>query len=409
MVFAPTADYWSELDTFLGSKQDSIWSGSISPKEGLDEATHDAQSRLDQILNSETLPRYNWLAGWLFAGALLFAIVGWVYYPERERRLRGSERQESRIAYAFISPWLIGVVLFTVGPMLLSLLMGFADWDIIQPAKWRGVGNYMEMFTQDPRFWKALWVTFVYTAVSVPLGMIVSLALALLLNTKVKGIALYRTCFYLPALASTVASSLIWRKIFSQDGGLLNLVIYGPHGDRNLFGIGTLLSVVTGKTGPADWLGSEKLALPSFILMSAWTVGAGMVILLAGLQAVPQFYYEAATLDGASIWQRFRTITMPMLSASLFFVLITSVISSFQVFTQIFVITSSGGGASSASLGGPNDATRVYMIHLYDQGFMNLRMGYASAMSWILFFVIMVFTLIQFRLQRKVYYEADLR
>jgi len=409
VVFAPTADYWPEVSTYYNSKRDSIWTGILTPEEGLKEASDLGDSRLKDILKDEHLPKYSWIGGWLFAGGLALAIIGWVYLPERRRLLGGAARHENRVAYVFLMPWIIGILVFTLGPMLLSLLMGFADWDIITPARWRGAGNYAEMFTKDPRFWKSLWVTLVYTVFSVPLGMIVSLALALLLNVKVRGIAFYRTCFYLPALSSTVASALIWRKIFSQDSGLLNLLIYGPNGDRNIMGLGAFLTHLSGQPGSANWFGSETLALPTFILISMWTVGAGMVILLAGLQSIPQFYYEAATLDGASSLQRFKSVTLPLLSPSLFFVLVTGVIGSFQVFTTIYVITSAGGGAASATVGGPNDATRVLMIHLFDQAFMSLRMGYASAMAWVLFIIIMIFTLIQFRLNRQVYYEADLR
>jgi multiple sugar transport system permease protein len=160
-----------------------------------------------------------------------------------------------------------------------------------------------------------------------------------------------------------------------------------------------MLSGVTGSPDMANWLGHESLALPSFVLMSFWAVGASMVILLAGLQGIPNVYYEAALLDGAGPWQRFKAVTFPLLTPALFFVLITSVIGSFQVFTQVFVITLGGGG--------PNDSTRVFMLHLYDNAFKNLRMGYASALAWVLFVVILVFTLLQFQLNKKVYYEGE--
>jgi len=399
VVFPPTSSYYPELHQFLGAKQDSIYSGLITPKEGLAEAQELATNRLNDLLKQESLPKLNWAGAILFMLGLLLALLAWIYFPERGKRQGPRERTESRVGYLFLLPWIVGMVFFTLGPMLVSLIMSFADWDIIRPAHFRGVGNYSEAFSSDPRFWKSLEVTGAYVLMSVPAGIVVALVLALLLNVKVRGIAVFRTCFYLPALASTVALSLIFRKLFAQDG-LINAVIYGRNGDGNLFGLGSLLGRISGQPHDmANWLGNEHLALPSLSIMSLLSVGGSMVILLAGLQGIPQFYYEAATLDGAGPWQRFRTVTFPLLTPSLFFVLITSVIGSFQVFTQVYVITMGAGS--------PNDSTRVFMLHLYDNAFRNLRMGYASALAWVLFVVIMIFTLLQFQLNRKVYYEAE--
>jgi ABC-type sugar transport system permease subunit/ABC-type glycerol-3-phosphate transport system substrate-binding protein len=399
VVFAPNASSYPELYQFLQAKRDSIWNGQLTAKDGLAQAQELAQNRLNDIRKEERLPKLNWLGAGLFMLGLVAALVAWIYLPERRRKLLPKERYENRIGYLFLSPWILGMVLFTLGPMLICLVMSFTDWDTIQDARWRGLGNYSEAFGKDPRFWKSLLVTGAYTLFSVPLGIVIALALALLLNVKVRGIALFRTCFYLPALASTVAASLVMRKVFQQDGGLLNSAIYGPSGEGNLLGMGTMLSGVTGSPDMANWLGHESLALPSFVLMSFWAVGASMVILLAGLQGIPNVYYEAALLDGAGPWQRFKAVTFPLLTPALFFVLITSVIGSFQVFTQVFVITLGGGG--------PNDSTRVFMLHLYDNAFKNLRMGYASALAWVLFVVILVFTLLQFQLNKKVYYEGE--
>ena len=285
----------------------------------------------------------------------------------------------------------------TLGPMILSLLMSLSDWDIMSPAKWKGLGNYSDAFTQDPRFWVSLRVTGLYTLFAVPLGLMASMAMALLLNTRVRGMPLFRTFFYLPALASTVAASLIFKKLFQAEGGFVNAILYGADGKGDFLGIASLLTHITGHTDPANWLGDEKLALPALIVMSLWGAGAGMVILLAGLQAIPQFYYEAAMLDGAGPWQRFRAVTFPLLTPSLFFALITGVIASFQTFTQAFVMTS----------GGPNDSTRFYILHLYNQAFESLRMGYSSALAWVLFAIILIFTTLQWRLNKYVHYEAE--
>ncbi len=304
------------------------------------------------------------------------------------------KKSESRAAYKFLSPWLFGIVVFTLGPMVLSLLMSFADWDIITPAKWRGFQNYVENGAIDPLFWKSMSVTLIYTVVSVPLGILTALCLALLLNQKVRGIPLFRAIYYVPSLASLVASSLIWRKIFSPNSGLLNALIYGKDGSW----LGQHLSNIAGTpTKHVDWLGNEKFALPGLILMSVWFAGGGMIIMIAGLQNIPQHYYEAATLDGAGVWRKFKAITLPLLTPTLFFSLVTGLIGSFQVFTQGMVMTN----------GGPNDTTRFYMLRLYESAFTQLRMGYASAGAWILFVVILVVTLVQFKASKWVYYEAD--
>lgn len=396
VVFDPTADYYPELNSFVESKIDSVMAGTMTAQDAFALGQKNVETRLSQILKQETLPPFRWELA-LVGGVLAFiGLLVWLYWPKQRVPMTAGEKKENTAAYAFLSPWIIGMLGLTLGPMILSLFMSLSDWDIMSPAKWKGVGNYSDAFTQDPRFWVALRVTGLYTLFAVPLGMLVSLAMALLLNTKVRGIPLFRTFFYLPALASTVAASLIFKKLFQAEGGLVNAIIYGPDGHRNFLGLGTTLSNVTGTTDPANWLGNEKLALPALILMSFWGAGAGMVILLAGLQAIPQFYYEAAVLDGAGPWQRFRAVTFPLLTPSLFFALITGVIASFQTFTQAFVMTS----------GGPNDSTRFYILHLYNQAFEALRMGYSSALAWVLFAVILVFTMLQWRLNRYVHYEA---
>lgn len=396
VVFDPTADYYPELNSFMESKIDGIMAGTSTAKDAFATGESEVKPRLDQILKQESLPPFRWdiaMAGGFLA---CLGILVWLYGPKGSTSLTSAERKESRAAYGFLTPWIIGTVALTLGPMILSLLMSLADWDIMSPAKWKGVTNYTDAFTQDARFWAALKVTGVYTLFAVPLGILVSLAMALLLNTRVRGVPLFRTLFYLPALSSTVAASLIFKKLFQAEGGLVNAVIYGTDGKGDLFGLATAIRMLTGSVEPANWLGDERLALWSLIVMSLWGAGGGMVILLAGLQAIPQFYYEAAVLDGAGAWQRFKAVTFPLLTPSLFFTLITGVIASFQTFTQAFVMTS----------GGPGDSTRFYVLHLYNQAFQNLRMGYASALAWILFALILLFTIVQWRLNRYVHYEG---
>lgn len=393
VVFPPTADYWMEVSGLAFAKTEPIYTGTKTAKDALTEANEISNTRLGNILLERRLSHFNWPAGIAISAVLLAALIAWIYWPERRVKRSFAASHENKVAYIFASPWIIGTLVFTVGPMLLSLLMSFSEWDIIQPAKWRGVGNYSEAFSVDPRFWNSLKVTGIFTLVSVPVGMVISLMLALLLNVKVRGMALYRSIFYLPALASAVASALIWRKIFQPEGGILNIVLFGADGKSDHFHLASTLA--TNGQAP-NWLGDEKLALPALIIMSLWTIGGGMVILLAGLQGIPDFYYEAAKLDGASAWQRLKVVTLPLLSPALFFTLITGAIASFQAFTQAFVMTQ----------GGPNDSTRFYMLHLYDQAFGSLRMGYASALAWILFVIILAATVVQMQLNKYVYYEG---
>jgi ABC-type sugar transport system permease subunit/ABC-type glycerol-3-phosphate transport system substrate-binding protein len=397
--FGPTAEYWGDVADFADQKLNSIFDGSSDAKTALTIGSRNAQARLDQILRERESPPFNWTVGAIIGLAIATAIGVWVYWPERKVKRTDRQKRETRVAYLFIAPWLFGLIALGLGPMILSLLMSASNWDIIRPATWKGLGNYTDAFSQDPRFWTALKVTMIYTACAVPLGLVVSLALALLLNVKVRGMPLFRTCYYIPSLASGVAAALIWKKVFQADGGLLNTLIYGADGHGNFLGLATALQPLATSNGEINWLGNEHTALFSLILKSVWGAGGAMIILLAGLQGVPQHYYEAATVDGAGPWRRFRSVTIPLMSPALLFCLITGFIGTFQVFTDSYVMTS----------GGPNDATMFYMLHLYRTAFLGLRMGYASAMAWLLFLIILVFTLIQLRMGKWVYYEAETR
>jgi len=396
VVFDPNADYWSELNSILGNKLDNVYRGTAKAEPSLKAAQGQATRRLSQILEQRDLPKFNWPAGIAVAALILVGLGAWVFGPEIGVKRTQKEKQTARAGLAFASPWIIGLLVFTVGPMLFSLIMSFADWDFITPARWTAAANYAEaLFGRDERFWLSLRVTLVYTAVSVPLGLALALGLAMLLNTKVKGIPLYRTCFYIPSLASVVASALIFRRVFQPDGGLLNLALFGPAGTWRL----PLISSLIGPDGKLpDWLGNENLSVPALIMMSLWGVGGGMVILLAGLKGIPEFYYEAATLDGAGPVAKIKVITVPMVAPALLFSLITGLIGSFQVFTQVFVLTSGQGG--------PNNSTRFYMLHLYDAAFNNLRMGYGASLAWILFVIVFILSMLAFRLNKNVYYEG---
>ncbi len=396
VVFGPFGTEWAESSDFATRVFSKIWDGSAQAVDVIPEANKQGQQRLDYLRHEVKRPPFNWWIGGIVALALFSSLIVWVYWPERTIVRSPKERRENRAAYLFVMPWILGVVLFTAGPMLLSLLMSVADWDIIQPAKWRGLENFREAFFVDPRFWPSLKVTLVYTVFAVPLGVAASLALALLLNVKVRGIPVWRTCYYLPSVASGVAASMIWKRIFQPDGGLLNALIYGPDGHRNFLGLAGLLHPLAETNGQVNWLNNDHLALPALTIMSLWGAGGGMIILLAGLQGVPQYYYEAATLDGASVWHRFKSITVPLISPTLFFCVLTGFIGTFQSFTQALLMTD----------GGPNDATMFFGLHMYKSGFQALRMGYASALGWVLFFVVLAFTVLQLRMSKWVYYEG---
>jgi multiple sugar transport system permease protein len=397
VVFGPSADYWPAVDTRMNSGLDLLWSGQSTAEQALTQGQQRAQERLDTMLKEEKLSPFNWTYGVLLGLAIVGAILAWVYWPERKYKYSLREKAENATAYRFAAPWIIGMLAFTLGPMVFSLLMSFSDWDIIMPARWRGLGNYNEAGLVDPVFWKSMMVTTVYTVFSVPMGLFFSLMLALLLNQKVKGVPLFRSMYYVPSLASAVAAALIWRRVLNPENGLLNMMIYGSSGKSWLGGV--LSNWAGTPNDPVNWLGNEKTALPGIIIMSVWGAGGAMVILLAGLQGIPQYYYEAATLDGAGIFERFKRITVPLLTPSLFFTMITGMIGAFQAFSQALVMTD----------GGPNDSTRFYVFNLFDAAFRQLRMGYAASLAWILFFVILIVTLLQMKASKWVYYEADVK
>jgi multiple sugar transport system permease protein len=289
-----------------------------------------------------------------------------------------ASRREAITFYLTISPWLIGFVAFTLVPMAISLYLGFTRWDLFSSPRWVGLENYARM-TGDELFWQAIKVTTIYTLAYVPAEMIGGLSLALLVNQKVRGIGGFRTIFYLPSVLAGVAYVVLWMWIFNPQGGLLN----------------TLLAYV-GIQGPR-WLIDPDWALPSLLLMTFWGWGRAMVIYLAGLQGVPPELYEAAAIDGAGDWAKLWRITIPMITPTILFTLILSVISTFQTFTSAFVATN----------GGPLDSTLFYVLYIYRQAFQFFRMGYAAAMAWVLFLIVLALTLILFRSgQFWVYYEG---
>jgi len=281
--------------------------------------------------------------------------------------------RKSLTGYAFISPWLIGFLVFTAFPFLASIYLSFTRYDIVSPPAWVGASNYRLLFTRDPLFWKSLSITFKYALIAVPLGTLASIGLALLLNLNVRGMSVYRTIFYLPSIVPVVATSVVWMWILNPQIGLVN---------------GLLKRV--GVTGPA-WLQDTKWAFWSLVLMSVWGVGGSMVIYLAGLKDIPRHLYEAALIDGANPLQRTLRITLPLLTPVIFFNVVMGVIGAFQYFTQAYIMTQ----------GGPEDSTQFYALYLFSRAWRYLDMGYACAMAWILFLVIMAVTALLFKTQSR--------
>ncbi|TMR08594.1 sugar ABC transporter permease [Nonomuraea turkmeniaca] len=278
-------------------------------------------------------------------------------------------KRDNQAAFVFLLPWFAGLLLITAGPIAASFILGFTDYNLIQPPVFNGLDNWIRMFS-DERLHKALGVTLVYVLVSVPLQLACALALALLLDRGLRGLAFYRSAFYLPSLlGSSVAIAVLWRQIFGADG-LFNQVL--------------AMVGIEGK----GWISDPGSALGTLIVLNVWTFGAPMVIFLAGLRQIPAMYYEAAATDGAGKWTQFRKITIPLLSPIVFFNLVLQVIHAFQSFTQAFVV--SGGS------GGPSDSTLFYTLYLYQRGFGNFDMGYASALAWLLLVIIAAFTAINF-------------
>ncbi len=288
-------------------------------------------------------------------------------------------RRETLTFDLLISPWAVGFLLFVLGPMLASLFISFTRWDLLSPAQFVGLQNYEKMFLRDPLFWQSMKVTAIYTSIYVPMELAGGLILALLMNQKLRFVGVFRTIYYLPSVLPGVAFVVLWMWILHPDVGLIN----------------TLLSYV-GIDGPR-WLADPRWALPALLLMSLWGLGRSMVIYLASLQGIPKHLYEAAAIDGANAWHSFWKITLPMLTPTIFFNLVLSVISTFQTFTSAFVATD----------GGPLDSTLFYVLYLFRQAFQYFNMGYASALAWILFLLILVLTLVIVRSSgRWVYYEG---
>ncbi len=354
----------------------------LPPQAALDESTRVVQQALDRALappRGAVIPWRYFI--WVYL-ALLLATAGSIYWWETRRRtVEGTQsryfRTQWRGGWLTASPWILGFIVLTGGPILFSVIISLSDYDILNPARFVGLANYRRMFTADPLFWKAVGNT-TYMILGIPLGMALSLGIALLLNLEIRGVALWRTFFYLPSIVPAVASSILWIWIFNPNAGLLNSILlsFGIHGP--------------------NWLQDESTSKPALIIMGLWSAGGGMIIWLAGLKGISETYYEAAALDGANAWQRFRHVTLPLLTPYIFFNVIMGLIGTLQIFTQAFIMTQ----------GGPVDSTLFYAYHLFNHAFRFLQMGYASALGWFLFLAVLGLTLLQLKLSKRwVHYE----
>lgn len=300
---------------------------------------------------------------------------------ERPLKPRGNalRRRETLAAYGFLLPNLIGFLIFTLLPVVAALLISLTDWNLLQPPKWVGLQNFATL-AQDALFRKVLGNTAIYVLGTVPVQMILALLVAMALNQGLPGTLFFRAAFFMPVVTSAVAIALVWRWIYNADFGVLNSFLY-----------------MLGVSDPPNWLTSTRWALPSVMIMSVWQqIGFSMVLFLAGLQGVPEHLYEAARIDGAGPFQRLLFITVPMLTPTTFFVFVINIINSFQVFDQAFIMTG----------GGPANATNTIVYNIYQNAFQFFKMGYAAAMAWVLFAIIFIVTVVQFRFQsRWVHYE----
>jgi multiple sugar transport system permease protein len=301
----------------------------------------------------------------------------------RWRRAVGINARQNAAAFLFLSPWLVGLVCLTLGPILASFYLSLTSYDMFTPPQWLGLDNYVKMFTEDGRYYQSLRVTFTYVFLSVPLKLAFALGIAMLLNRGLKGLGFYRSVYYLPSLlGGSVAVAIMWRQVFAYDG-IINQILLK-------FGI----------DGPS-WITSTDYALYTLVALAVWQFGSPMVIFLAGLKQIPQDIYDAAEVDGAGPVRKFFSVTLPLLTPIIFFNFVMQTIGAFQAFTPAYII--SGGK------GGPADATLFYTLYLYEQAFTNFQMGYASAMAWVLVAIIGLATVLSFQSARYWVHYGDER
>ena len=390
--------------TFVGQK---LWDEQVravdralrhtqTPEQALAAGQAAVQVELDSVSTRDThplLPVRPVIVSLALLTLLAFAVLG-LGAARWNTRHRIAARAEARAGFLFVLPWLFGFLVFTLGPILASLVLSFCDYDVLHPARWAGLSNYHALLTQDrPLALKSLGNALYLAAFGIPLGMTTSLALALLLNAKLRGQHWYRTFFYVPSVVPVVATAVLWGFLLNSDPhrGLVNAVWQATL--TPWFGL-----------PPPGWLSVPLWAKPGLIFMGLWGAGGGMILWLAGLQSIPGTLYEAASLDGAGWWAQFRHVTLPMLSPYIFFNLIMGTIGALQTFETAYILGGTMGGSST----GPDDSLLVPVVYLFNNAFQYFKMGYASAIAWLLFVLILGLTLGQLKLApRWVHYETD--
>ena len=393
--FRPVSPEGHKLWNAQADAQDLAWNHNATCAQTLRTQTEKVQRALDRFYAPPKGRPVNW--GVLLAlYFVLLAGLGVALYRRHTRLYppRPSHKREWRAGVMFAAPWLVGFVVLSGGPMLFSAVLSFAQYDVISPARYVGQSNYHEMFTQD---WSgvggvqdALGNT-LFMAIGLPLGMAVGLGLALLLNANVKGMSIYRTTFFLPAIMPVVAASVLWIWVFNAQNGLMNWMM-------DLSGINTVLTWF-GVHTPISWLTNKNTSKWALIIMGLWGAGAGMIIWLAGLREIPKHLYEAAALDGAGALRRFAVVTLPLLSPYILFNLLMGLIQTFQIFTQAYIMTPNGS---------PERSTYFYVYKLFDECFSFFRLGYGAAMAWVLFVIVMVITLVNwYASKRWVHYAGE--
>ena len=352
---------------------DRVSYGDATPEAALRDADRRVQEQLDIFYLRENYPLFQWRWVWIATFTVLVAAGAWGVFRTRNRRATSAvQRHENLMGWMFVSPFVVGLLVLIIGPILFSLGISFCAYDVIHPARFVGLKNYTLLLTHDPLFWKSLWNT-TFMVLALPIGMAVSLAIALLLNNRAQGIGVFRTIFYLPAVTPVVATAVLWSALLNPDG-LVNNVLDAT--------ICQWLGV-----SPPAWLQSPAWSKPAVVLMGIWMSGGTMILWLAGLQAIPNHLYEAASIDGAGAMRQFTSITLVMLTPYIFFSFVVGIIAVFQIFGEAVVLTK----------GGPADSTLFYVYYLFNNAFRYFKLGYASAQAWILFAIILILTWLQWR------------
>jgi ABC-type sugar transport system permease subunit/ABC-type glycerol-3-phosphate transport system substrate-binding protein len=394
----PVVPGWQECSAELAAQIELALKGRKSPRSALSTAAQRADSILARANEDVSLlPPIPWKTLAAVASFVLASVcLGVVAYVRKATSHSKRELAEAKQFYLFAAPWLVGFVVFTFGTIVASFIISFSKWDTLSEARFVGLRNYAELFLQDDKFPRSVFVTFYYAVFSVPLAVVGGLAVSVLMNQKVMGIRVFRTIYYVPVVVAGVATSLLWQFIFNPTSGLMNKflalsVVPSLQSGKLTFG-----PIVTGQPG---WLLDPKLAMPAFIIMGFWSVGGAMVVYLAALQSVPEELYEAARIDGAGAWMTFRNVTLPLLTPAIFYQLVVGTMYSLQMFTQPYIMTPNGG---------PEYSTLFYALYLFKNGFEWMKFGYASAMAWVLLVIVLAITLIHFKASaRWVYYEGQ--